>query len=98
MPNLNVFQICLLALILPHHVLIYVMHLCYYGYHLLPLQYTPTLHTGTQIVISNKWGFTKWPKEQYSKMREEGKLLPDGVNVQYYPDHGPLQHWRNRQE
>jgi len=51
-----------------------------------------------KIVISNKWGFTKWPKEQYSKMREEGKLLPDGVNVQYYPDHGPLQQWRNRQE
>jgi len=35
---------------------------------------------------------------EHSKMREEGKLLPDGVNVQYYPDHGPLQQWRNRQE
>ena len=64
---------------------------------LYPSPHTHTC-THTQIVISNKWGFTKWPKEQYQKLRQEGVLLPDGVTVQYYPDRGPLQHWKNRQE
>ena len=35
-----------------------------------------------QIYISKKWGFTKWDREDYEKMRAEGKLQPDGVNVQ----------------
>ena len=50
-----------------------------------------------QIVVSKKWGFTKWPREDYDKMRADGKLIPDGVNVQYKPDKGPLQLWKHRQ-
>merc|ERR1711893_250748 len=51
-----------------------------------------------KIVVSKKWGFTKWPREDYERMRAEGILIPDGVNVQYKPHKGPLQAWKNRQE
>lgn len=50
-----------------------------------------------QIVVSKKWGFTKWPKTDYEKMRADGILIPDGVNAQYKPDHGPLSEWKARQ-
>jgi len=46
-----------------------------------------------KIYVSKKWGFTKWDREDYDKMRAEGKLLPDGVNVKYMPEHGPLSNW-----
>ena len=46
-----------------------------------------------QIYISKKWGFTKWDREVYEEMRANGKLQPDGVNVQYKPEHGPLSEW-----
>merc|ERR1712244_190217 len=49
-----------------------------------------------KIVISKKWGFSKWPREQYEKMRADG-FLPDGVNCQYKPNHGPLDAWKQRQ-
>merc|ERR1712039_511384 len=46
-----------------------------------------------KIYISKKWGFTKWDREFYEEMRANGKLQPDGVNVQYKPEHGPLSEW-----
>ncbi len=46
-----------------------------------------------QIYISKKWGFTKWDREDYNTMREEGRLQPDGSNVKYLPEHGPLSAW-----
>merc|ERR1712062_268413 len=49
-----------------------------------------------KIYVSSKWGFTKWEREDYVKMRGDGRLVPDGVNVQYKPNHGPLQAWRDR--
>ena len=52
----------------------------------------------SQIVVSKKWGFTKWPRSDYKAMREKGTLQPDGVGVQYKPEHGPLRHWEDRQE
>lgn len=55
---------------------------------------SPTL---PQIYISNKWGFTKWTKEQYQEMMQDGRLIPDGVHAQYKPDRGPLAEWRKRQ-
>ena len=50
-----------------------------------------------QIYISNKWGFTKWTKEQYKEMMEDGRLVSDGVHVQYKPSKGPLIAWKKRQ-
>ncbi|CAG5136489.1 unnamed protein product [Candidula unifasciata] len=47
-----------------------------------------------KIVVSKKWGFTKWPKQDYERMRAEGLLVPDGVGAQYKPNHGPLYAWK----
>ena len=54
-------------------------------------------HAHAQIYISNKWGFTKWPKEEYKEMMADGRLVPDGVHVQYKPAKGPLSAWKKRQ-
>jgi large subunit ribosomal protein L10e len=50
-----------------------------------------------QIIISQKWGFTKWNREVFEEMKEAGKLTNDGCNVQYRPDHGPLFNWKKLQ-
>eukprot|EP00914_Ancora_sagittata_P022634 GHVO01044909.1.p1 GENE.GHVO01044909.1~~GHVO01044909.1.p1 ORF type:complete len:223 (+),score=31.18 GHVO01044909.1:25-669(+) len=50
-----------------------------------------------KIYISSKWGFTKWERVDFEKMLEDGILIPDGVGVQYKPNKGPLQAWKNRQ-
>merc|ERR1712050_189100 len=50
-----------------------------------------------KIVISKKWGFTKWPREKFEQMRADGILVPDGVNCQYKPNHGALDLWKKRQ-
>ena len=34
-----------------------------------------------KVVVSNKWGFTRFDQETYKKLRAENKLIPDGVNV-----------------
>merc|ERR1711934_130555 len=50
-----------------------------------------------KIVISKKWGFTKWPRDKFEQMRADGILVPDGVNCQYKPNHGALDLWKKRQ-
>jgi len=50
-----------------------------------------------KIYVSNKWGFTKFKRDEYEKLQSEHKLIPDGVGVQYRPDHGPLNAWKKRQ-
>lgn len=47
--------------------------------------------------MSNKWGFTKFKRDEYEQLMSEGKLKSDGVHVQYMPDHGPLDLWKKRQ-
>ena len=51
-----------------------------------------------KVAVSSKWGFTKFEREDYPRMRAEGRLRPDGVNVSYHPEHGPLDGWRKVQE
>jgi large subunit ribosomal protein L10e len=46
-----------------------------------------------KIYISKKWGFTKWDRPDYERMRASGHLVLDGVNVKYLPEHGPLSAW-----
>ena len=43
-----------------------------------------------KIVVSKKWGFTKYNTADYVRMRKEGYLVPDGNIVKYVPRHGPL--------
>ncbi|XP_060063369.1 large ribosomal subunit protein uL16-like [Ylistrum balloti] len=48
-----------------------------------------------KIFVSKKWGFTKWEKDVYEEMRQDGRLIPDGVNCQYKPNKGPLSAWKS---
>ena len=47
--------------------------------------------------MSTKWGFTKWDRPEYEKRRADGSLVPDGVGVQYKPNHGKLIDWKAAQ-
>jgi len=51
-----------------------------------------------KIFVSKKWGFTKWERPIYEDLKEQGRLAPDGCNVQYRPEHGPLNEWRKVQQ
>lgn len=35
-----------------------------------------------RVAVSRKWGFTKYDIADYERLRAEGKIVPDGVNVQ----------------
>lgn len=50
-----------------------------------------------QIFISKKWGFTKFERQEYEDLRDEGRLAPDGCNVKYRPEHGPMAAWEKVQ-
>jgi large subunit ribosomal protein L10e len=50
-----------------------------------------------KILVSKKWGFTKWSLADYEAMRADGRLKPDGAYCQYHGDHGPLDIWRKLQ-
>ena len=43
-----------------------------------------------KIVKSKNWGFTKYTREDYMKWKEQGRLVPDGVNVKVVNNHGPM--------
>merc|ERR1711915_956654 len=46
-----------------------------------------------KIFVSKNHGFTKWTREEYVNMKADGRLQNDGVNVKYFPEHGPLSRW-----
>jgi large subunit ribosomal protein L10e len=43
-----------------------------------------------KIMLSKKWGFTKFDRDVYVKGRKDGWIVPDGVTVKYIPEHGKL--------
>ena len=43
-----------------------------------------------KIVLSNRWGFTKYTHEQYAEMKANGLLESDGNQVKHCRQHGPL--------
>merc|ERR1711957_103588 len=42
--------------------------------------------------VSSKMGFTKFSKDDYKKWKDQGRLVPDGMNVKWLSSRGPL--WR----
>ncbi|KAA0186066.1 Ribosomal protein L10 [Fasciolopsis buskii] len=50
-----------------------------------------------KIAVSRNWGFTKWPRSDFQELMKTGRLASDGVNVQYHPEHGPLEKWKKTQ-
>merc|ERR1712226_675387 len=47
-----------------------------------------------KIYVSKNWGFTKFTKEKFGEFMRDGKLFPDGNNVQYKGGKGPLKQWK----
>eukprot|EP00510_Aplanochytrium_minuta_P004611 CAMPEP_0184009590 /NCGR_PEP_ID=MMETSP0954-20121128/2697_1 /TAXON_ID=627963 /ORGANISM="Aplanochytrium sp, Strain PBS07" /LENGTH=139 /DNA_ID=CAMNT_0026288995 /DNA_START=596 /DNA_END=1015 /DNA_ORIENTATION=+ len=43
-----------------------------------------------KIVISKKWGFTKYDTHVYAQMRRAGTLVTDGNQAKYVAKRGPL--------
>lgn len=43
-----------------------------------------------KIIVSRKWGFTKFSRTDYVKWKAENRILPDGVNAKLLGCHGPL--------
>lgn len=43
-----------------------------------------------KVLVSNKWGFTKYTREEYEKMRSEGKVIPEGAHCRIANKRGPL--------
>lgn len=50
-----------------------------------------------KIFISKKWGFTRYDRDDYTNFLETGRIIPDGCNVKYISDHGPMTKWENLQ-
>ena len=51
-----------------------------------------------KIYVSKKWGFTKYERAVYEGLKNSGRLAPDGCQVKYLPEHGPLVHWKKFRE
>ncbi|KAL0328930.1 UNVERIFIED_CONTAM: 60S ribosomal protein L10 [Sesamum calycinum] len=43
-----------------------------------------------KIIVSRKWGFTKFSRTDYLKYKAENRIVPDGVNAKFLTCHGPL--------
>jgi large subunit ribosomal protein L10e len=50
-----------------------------------------------KIFVSKKFGFTKFERPEYEKLKGEGRLAMDGCIVKYRPEHGPLAEWKKVQ-
>jgi large subunit ribosomal protein L10e len=43
-----------------------------------------------KVVVSKKWGFTKFTKARYNELKGNNKLIPDGSHVKLFSEHGTL--------
>ncbi|KAI3845423.1 hypothetical protein MKW98_010329 [Papaver atlanticum] len=43
-----------------------------------------------KIIVSRKWGFTKFSRTDYVKWKSENRIVPDGVNAKLLGCHGRL--------
>jgi large subunit ribosomal protein L10e len=43
-----------------------------------------------KIVVSNKWGFTHLPRDEYAKLKAADRVVPDGATCKIINFHGPL--------
>ncbi|KAF8721132.1 hypothetical protein HU200_023553 [Digitaria exilis] len=41
-----------------------------------------------RIITSGKWGFTKFSRDEYLRLKREGRVVPDGSNAKHCPDTG----------
>eukprot|EP00928_Gymnodinium_smaydae_P096565 TRINITY_DN855_c0_g1_i3.p2 TRINITY_DN855_c0_g1~~TRINITY_DN855_c0_g1_i3.p2 ORF type:complete len:214 (-),score=61.07 TRINITY_DN855_c0_g1_i3:67-708(-) len=50
-----------------------------------------------KIHVSNKFGFTKFNKDDYKKWKDMGRLIPNGVDMKWLSSRGPLHRLIGRQ-
>ncbi|ESW33220.1 hypothetical protein PHAVU_001G052700 [Phaseolus vulgaris] len=43
-----------------------------------------------KIIVSKKWGFTKFSRSDYLKFKSDNRIVADGVNAKILGNHGPL--------
>jgi large subunit ribosomal protein L10e len=43
-----------------------------------------------KIVLSRKWGFTKYSRDDFERLRGDGVLVADGAGIKYKNNHGVL--------
>lgn len=43
-----------------------------------------------KVVVSKKWGFTRFAREQYTKLKAEGRIVPDGAFCKLVTNRGRL--------
>ncbi|CAN1151833.1 60S ribosomal protein L10 [Linum perenne] len=43
-----------------------------------------------KIIVSRKWGFTKFNRADCVKLKQENRIMPNGVNAKLLGCHGPL--------
>lgn len=43
-----------------------------------------------KLFVSSKWGFTKFSREEYTLMKSEGRVVPDGAYCKVITNKGPL--------
>jgi len=43
-----------------------------------------------RVVVSKNWGFTKYTREEYEKLKAEGRVIPDGAHCKIANNHGVL--------
>lgn len=43
-----------------------------------------------KVFVSGKWGFTRFPKEDYRKWKDSGRIVSDGVSCKWISSRGPL--------
>lgn len=44
-----------------------------------------------KVIVSKNWGFTPLRREEYVKLRQEGRVKQDGAYVQFHREHGPIE-------
>ena len=45
-----------------------------------------------KVLVSRRWGFTAYSKEDYQKLKSENKIVPDGAYCKFIRTRGPLFH------
>ncbi len=43
-----------------------------------------------KILVSDKWGFTRYTRPQYEALKQQNKLIPDGAGVKIRNGRGKL--------
>merc|ERR1719415_389034 len=55
-----------------------------------PQGVTTRVSIGQKIIVDNKWGFTGLSRDDYIRLRDDGRLIDDGCNVKIINGRGRI--------